>query len=132
MRKRARIGLATLAALALVGPVSSASAATHTVSLSYTLTPSASGTVKGTFSGAPFGKGSVIVKERKQGVYAVTLNAKGGSATFVLTGGPAGGGKIVAVWKFTKGTGKFTGITGKGKANGTTSGHFTLTGNAKY
>lgn len=134
MRKRALITLATVAVLALVGPVFAASGATtHTVALSYTLTPSATSTVKGTFSGTPFGKGSVVVKTGKtQGIYTVTLSGNGGTATFTLAGGPAGGGKIAAVWKFTKGTGKYTGITGKGRASGTTSGHFTLTGSVKY
>jgi hypothetical protein len=133
MRKQALITLAAVAALALVGPVAASGATTHTVALSYTLTPSASSTVKGTFSGTPFGKGSVVVKTGKtRGVYTVTLTGSGGTATFTLAGGPTGGGKIAAVWKFTKGTGKYTGITGRGKASGSTSGHFNLTGSVKY
>lgn len=135
MRKKALVGLVVIAALAAFAPVGTASAATHSVQVTYKFSKRTKGTTKGTFSGSPFGKGTIVSKETaNRGTYILTLSTKAGSATFVLIGGPAGGTKIVGVWHFTKGTGKYKGITGKGKMTGSQApgGSFTLKGSAKY
>lgn len=131
MRKKALIGVVMIAALALIGPVGSASAATHTVSVTYKIKPGPQKTTTGTFKGKPFGSGKVSQTQgAAQGAYILVLSTKGGSVTLSLLGGPQGA-KIVGTWKAIHGTGKYKGIKGKGKLSG--SGVvFNLTGSVKY
>lgn len=130
MKKKVLIGLALMAVMALLGPVGSAAAATHTVKLHYTVKPGPSNPTSGKFKGTPFGSGKLSQSETGVGAYNLTLKAKGGTVVLALKGGPKGA-KIIGTWTALSGTGKYKGIKGKGKLVG--SGVvFDLSGKVSY
>lgn len=131
MRKKALIGVAIIAALALIGPVGSASAATYKVAVKYTiLNPGPQKVTSAKFSGKPFGKGKITQTEVGGGVYTQVWKAKGGTFTVKVEGAQVGA-KIVGAWKVLSGTGKYKRIKGGGKLSGSGI-DFKLTGKVKY
>ncbi len=131
MRKKALVGLALVLVLALIGPIGSASAATHKVALTYKVVNGGPQPVNhGTWSGSPFGSGKFTQREVQPGSYYMTLEAKSGSVTMYMQGAPSGG-KIKGTWKLVNGTGKFKGVKGTGALVGTGT-VYNLTGSATY
>jgi hypothetical protein len=133
LRKTVLIGLAVMAVLAVAAPVGLASAASHRVSLHYTLDARASTPPgdPGRFSGKPFGSGRLVSLETPgNGNYDLTFHTKGGIVKIAITGAPQGT-KIVGTWKTIGGTGSYKHIKGHGKLVGQEL-LFTLTGTVTY
>ncbi len=119
--------IAVLAAAAVGAPAAHAKTEKVSLKMKSALT---STTLKGTFSGSPLGRGSVLGKANLP-YFTITFQGQGGSATLRLKGAPKGD-KITGSWTWLRGTGKFRGIKGAGKAVGAPSGDFTFTGRARY
>jgi hypothetical protein len=126
----------TTTALAVAGPAQAKTKTYKFKNLVVTTKQVTPTTVAGTTKGGPFGKGKAtgIAAIPK---YTITLKVKGGTAVMVVVAHIVGV-KAIGTWKWTKGTGKFKGIKGKGKTVGTAVGanfdtfEFACTGKATY
>jgi hypothetical protein len=144
MKRRTRIAALTVAALTATSIAAVAQAPAKAKQKTYSVNkmvwvlpidPSKPNSIAGKTSGKPFGNGTV------KGVITpaeiVTMKVKGGTATMLIKA-HISGIDLVGTWKWTKGTGKFKGIKGKGTAKGVGSGanfdqlKFSFKGTAKY
>jgi hypothetical protein len=124
----------TMTAVAVVIPAQANSKFKTTINSKTTL----SGTkVTGTFTGSPFGSGSVKGNAALPYFY-FTYYAKGGSLTMKYKGSVTSTGHVTGPYTWLSGTGKYRHIKGSGTGYGTPNGkgyknfNFTYTGTATW